>query len=89
LRGDLLRGSGHHDLRRLCLRGHLGSRKTGWAADAADHDYDIVALGQSLGDIDSFLGLTGVVSVDRLDFLAANSAGGILLADGKVDGLPL
>ena len=50
--------------------------------------HDVVTLGKPFGDIDGFFGLAGVVGIDHLDLLAANSAGGVLLLDRKVDGLP-
>ena len=86
LRGDFLRGSGHDDLRRLRLRGDLRRGKACRATDAADHDRNIVARGQALGDIDRFFRFAGVVCIDRFDLLAANSAGGILILDCKIDG---
>ena len=86
LRRDFLRGSGHDDLRRLRLRGDLGSSEARRAADAADDDRYIVARCQSFGDIDCFFRFAGVICIDRFDLFAANATGGILFLDCKIDG---
>ena len=63
-------------------------RQAGRAADAANHDDNVVALGQPLSDVDRFLRLPGVVAVDYFDLFAANAARGVLFIDRKVDRLP-
>ena len=47
---------------------------------------NIIAGGQTLGDIDCFFRFASVVCVDRLDLFAANAAGGIFFLDGKING---
>ena len=86
LRGDFLRGTGHNDLWSLRLRGDLRRSKACRATDAANHNRNIIASGQTFGDIDRFFRFAGVVCVDRFDLLATNPAGGILILDCKIDG---
>ena len=47
---------------------------------------NVIAGGQPFGDVDCFFRFASVVSVDRLDLLAADAASGILFLDGEIDG---
>jgi hypothetical protein len=89
LRRDLLCSSRDNDLRRLRLRGDLGSGEARRAADAADEDRYIIARRQSLRDVDSFLGFAGVIRINCFNLFTADATSSVLFLDCEIDGFLL